>query len=945
MPAGTLTTRTSRSTSAARSARTRAGASRSGSRVKWVYFYGKGKTEGRAEMKPLLGGKGANLAEMALAGLPVPAGFTITTEACAHYSANNGTYPPGMVEQVKQQLAKLEAMMGKKLGAPHDPLLVSVRSGAAISMPGMMDTVLNLGLTHTSVLGFIKATGNPPTGWDCYRRFIDMFGDVVMGPSTGLTHHDFEVELERVKQQYRVKEDTDLTADQLKELGQAYERVYQAKVGRPFPQDPWEQLDCAIRAVFGSWNSERAEKYRTINKVTGLLGTAVNVCSMVYGNMGETSGTGVAFTRNGATGASAPMGEYLINAQGEDVVAGIRTPNDLEEMPSEPNPVWARASAELLAIMRKLERHYKYPQDVEFTVQQGTLWMLQTRNAKRTGLAGVRWAAEMATGRDFYTGAKQDKILTPQEAIQTVTGSDLEQLLFPIFNSSAEQTATKFSSGLPAGPGAAVGQIVFLAKDAEAKVRADAKANVILVRHETSPEDVGGMWAAQGILTSTGGMTSHAAVVARGWGKCCIAGAGALHIDYERRTVTCGQHELKEGAWISLNGSTGIVYLGQIPTEASPVVTAVVQGHPESKQHPIYKMYKQVSDWADQFRTMKVRTNADTPKDAEAARAFGAEGIGLCRTEHMFFEGDRIWAKREFILADTKDAREQALAKLLPYQRSDFEGIFTAMRGLPVTIRLLDPPLHEFLPQDDAGQQEMAKRLNVPVDKIRHRVKQLHEMNPMLGHRGCRLSITYPELIVMQTTAIIEAACNVAKNGVTVLPEIMVPLVGAKTELDYCDTIIRATAQAILAARKAKVAYLVGTMIEVPRAAVTADAIAERAEFFSFGTNDLTQMTFGFSRDDIGSFLPDYLEKKILPYDPFGSLDIGGVGKLIEMAVAKGRQARPGLKCGICGEHGGDPNSVKFCYRVGLDYVSCSPFRVPIARLAAAQAALTAKKK
>ena len=909
---------------------------------KYVYFYGFGKenTEGDASMKAILGGKGANLAEMANANLPVPAGFTVSTEACAYYSSHNNKYPEGMMEQLKAQLKKLETKMKKKLGDPKNPLLVSVRSGAAISMPGMMDTVLNLGLNDKSVLGFIESTGNARTGWDCYRRFIDMFGDVVMGPTTGLSHHDFEVAMTELKKKYGAKEDTDLSADQLKELCEIYKKVYVQKVKKPFPQDPFEQLLAAVNAVFGSWNSERAVKYRQINKVTGLLGTAVNVCSMVYGNMGDESGTGVAFTRDGATGDEAPMGEYLINAQGEDVVAGIRTPKHIDEMPSEKSPIWKKAHAQLLTIMKKLEEHYKYPQDVEFTVEQGTLWMLQTRNAKRTGLAGVRWAVEMATGKDFYTGKAQKKILKPDEAICTLSGSDLEQLLFPIFDVAAEKKAVALTKGLPAGPGAGVGKIVFDAAAAEAAVKANPAEKVILVRHETSPEDVGGMWAAQGILTSTGGMTSHAAVVARGWGKCCIAGAGELHIDYKSKTISAGGQTLKEGDWISLNGSTGIVYVGQIPTEASPVVSGVVGGKKEAQKHPIYKMYKQVSDWADKYRKIYVRTNADSPKDAEAARAFGAQGIGLCRTEHMFFEGDRIWAIREFILAQDLPAREKALEKLLPLQRGDFEGIFKAMDGYGVTIRLIDPPLHEFVPQDAAGQAEMAKRIGSTPDAVAARVKKLHEMNPMLGHRGCRLSITYPELCVMQTRAIIEAACNVAKTGRKVLPEIMVPLVGTKAELDYCAEIIRKTADAIIKEKKSKVKYMVGTMIEIPRAALTADAVAESAEFFSFGTNDLTQMTFGFSRDDIGSFLPDYLDKKILPVDPFLQLDATGVGQLVEMAVKKGRGTRPELKCGICGEHGGDPTSVKFCCKAGLNYVSCSPYRVPIARLAAAQAAL-----
>jgi pyruvate,orthophosphate dikinase len=911
---------------------------------KYVYFYGFGKenTEGNASMKAILGGKGANLAEMANADLPVPPGFTISTEACACYSKSGGRYPEGMEDQLKEALGKLETMMGKKLGDPNDPLLVSVRSGAAISMPGMMDTVLNLGLTDKSVLGFIKQTGNERTAWDCYRRFIDMFGDVVMGPYTGLEHRDFEVELEKLKKKYKAGQDTDLTAEQLKELVDIYKKVYQKKVKKPFPQDPLQQLDLAIRAVFGSWNSERAEKYRQINKITGLLGTAVNVCSMVFGNMGEDSGTGVAFTRDGGTGDSTPMGEYLVNAQGEDVVAGIRTPRHLDEMPKEKLPVWEKVHTDLLKIMDRLEKHYKYPQDVEFTVQEGKLWMLQTRNAKRTGLAGVRWAVEMATGKDVYTGKELSKILTQEEALMTVSGEDLEQLLFPIFDIAAEKKAKPIAKGLPAGPGAAVGKIVFEAKEAEAAVEKDPSAMVVLVRHETSPEDVGGMWAAQGVLTSTGGMTSHAAVVARGWGKCCICGAGALQIDYKKKTVTVGRKVYKAGDWISLNGTTGMVYEGQIPTQSSPVVSGVIDGKAAAKRHPIYKMYEQISQWSDSARKINVRTNADTPKDVVAARSFGAEGIGLCRTEHMFFEGDRIWAIREFILAEDETGRKKALGKLLKLQQKDFEGIFKAMDGLPVTVRLLDPPLHEFVPQTLKDQREMAKRLGISVKKVTDRVKQLHEFNPMLGHRGCRLSVTYPELCVMQTTAIITAACKVskAKKKINVLPEIMIPLIGTKAELDYLNQIARQTAEEIIKKEGVKLKYMVGTMIEIPRAALTADEIAETAEFFSFGTNDLTQLTFGFSRDDIGTFLPDYLKEKLLPCDPFQHLDQRGVGQLIRMGVEKGRSTRPDLKCGICGEHGGDPASVKFCCKVGLNYVSCSPFRVPIARLAAAQAAI-----
>jgi pyruvate,orthophosphate dikinase len=649
----------------------------------------------------------------------------------------------------------------------------------------------------------------------------------------------------------------------------------------------------------------------------------------------------VAFTRDGGTGHSDPLGAYLINAQGEDVVAGIRTPKNLIDMPAEGGKVWPRSHKELHRIMDKLERHYKYPQDVEFTVENGKLWMLQTRNAKRTGLAGVRWATEMATGVDFYTGKKLSKILTPKQALMTVTGDDLEQLLFPIFDVVQEKKAKVLTTALPAGPGAAVGKIVFDAAVAEKAIEKNPDEKLILVRHETSPEDVGGMWAAQGILTTTGGMTSHAAVVARGWGKCCICGASGLKIDYKGKKIQVGGKTFKEGAWISLNGSTGAVYEGQLPTESSPVVAAVVDGKKAALKHPIYKMYKQVSDWADQYRKINVRTNADSPSDSKNARSFGAEGIGLCRTEHMFFEGERIWAIREFILATDHKGREKAVNKLLPYQRRDFEGIFKVMDGLPVTIRLLDPPLHEFLPHKEKEQKEMATRLGDNIRHVHERVKELHEFNPMLGHRGCRLSITFTELCIMQTRAIMEAACNVTKKGRTkVHPEIMVPLVGAKAELDVLEKIIREVAEDVQAKKGVKVPYLVGTMIEIPRAALTAEEIAETAEFFSFGTNDLTQLTFGYSRDDIGGFLPDYLDHKILPVDPFQSIDESGVGQLVQMGVERGRKGRPGMKCGICGEHGGDPASVKFCCKAGLDYVSCSPYRVPIARLAAAQAAI-----
>ncbi len=913
---------------------------------KFVYFYGGGKkmTDGDRSMRSLLGGKGANLAEMSNAGVPVPPGFTISTEACAIYE-KEGKYPKEMMQQVKKELAKLEKLEGKKLGDAKNPLLVSVRSGAAQSMPGMMDTVLNLGMNDKSVHGFVDKTNNARAGWDCYRRFIDMFGDVVMGPTSGLNHEHFEHALDKIKKKYSAAQDTDLTAGQLEELVGEYKKIYEKHVGSPFPQDPMKQLEYAINAVFDSWKSERAVKYRILNKITGLLGTAVNVQAMVFGNMGDDCATGVAFTRDGSTGEAKPMGEYLVNAQGEDVVAGIRTPHNLDDLLKESDKGLVKAGQQLFKTMAMLEKHYKYPQDVEFTIQQGKLYMLQTRNAKRVGIAGVRWAVEMATGKDVITGKELPKLLNPKTALQTVTGSDLEQLLFPIFDAAVLATKKPICSGLPAGPGAAVGEIVLSSKKAEEIKKKHPNKKLILVRHETSPEDVGGMDAAEGILTSTGGMTSHAAVVARGWGKCCICGASDLKIDYQSNAVSVGAKSYKEGDVISLNGSTGNVYDGEIPSESSPVVAALVEGNKAAQKHWIFKMYQTISDWSDKYREINVRTNADSPHDSAAAIAFGAEGIGLCRTEHMFFEGDRITDVRRFILADNEKDRNEAIGKLLPHQRKDFEGIFKAMAGKPVTIRLLDPPLHEFLPHTEADMKKMAQDMNVPLAKVKERVEALHEFNPMLGHRGCRLSITFPVLCEMQTQAIIEAAVKVAKKGVKVFPEIMIPLIGTKAELDYLEKIVRRIADGIIKKEDSKIKYLVGTMIEIPRAALTADKVAESAEFFSFGTNDLTQMTFGFSRDDIGTFLPDYLDKKMLEVDPFAQIDESGVGQLVELAVKNGRKTRPKLKCGICGEHGGEPNSVKFCVRAGLDYVSCSPYRVPIARLAAAQAAIEKNSK
>ncbi|MCS7081758.1 MAG: pyruvate, phosphate dikinase [Bacteroidota bacterium] len=877
---------------------------------KWVYTFGGGSAEGRADMRDLLGGKGANLAEMSAIGLPVPPGFTITTEACRYYYEHDKSYPPELWEQVEEALGFVERLMGRRFGDPTAPLLVSVRSGAAISMPGMMDTVLNLGINDAVVEGLIRQTQNPRFAWDAYRRFIDMFGDVVMG----VNHAHFEEALEALKRERGLREDIELTAEDLRELTNRYKAIYRQHTGHLFPEDPREQLDRAIRAVFESWNSERAIKYRQINKIRGLLGTAVNVQTMVFGNMGESSGTGVCFTRNPSTGERELYGEYLINAQGEDVVAGIRTPLPIAALKAQMPEVYEQ----LWEIAALLERHYKNMQDIEFTVQEARLYILQTRHGKRTGPAAVKIAVDMV----------REGLVSPEEAVRNlVEPRHIDQLLHPRFRDEEayRKAGRVVGRGLPASPGAAVGRAVFSAEDAEAwRARGE---RVILVRIETSPEDVGGMHAAEGILTSRGGMTSHAAVVARGWGKPCVAGCGDIVIDYAARSFTNGQVTVREGDWISINGTTGEVILG-----AEELVQPEMSGD-----------FATFMSWADQFRTLRVRTNADTPEDARLARRFGAEGIGLCRTEHMFFEGDRIWAMREMILAQDEAGRRRALAKLLPMQREDFYAIFREMEGLPVTIRLLDPPLHEFLPQEPEQQREMAERLGVSPEQVRARVQALHELNPMLGHRGCRLGITYPEITEMQARAIMEAACRMAKEGRAVYPEIMVPLVGTPEELRHQRELIERVAAEVMREQGVQVSYLVGTMIEVPRAALVADQIAEEAQFFSFGTNDLTQLTFGYSRDDAGKFLPQYLEGKILPDDPFQTLDQAGVGQLVQMATERGRRTRPELKVGICGEHGGDPASVEFFFNVGLDYVSCSPYRVPVARLAAAQAALKRK--
>lgn len=871
---------------------------------KRVYFFGKTKSEGTKEMKELLGGKGANLAEMTSIGLPVPPGFTITTKTCAEYNEAGGKLPEPLLKDVHENMALLEQETGKQFGSETNPLLISVRSGAAVSMPGMMDTVLNLGLTDNAMEGLAAASANRRFALDAYRRLINMFGDVVMG----VDHAHFEHEFDRIKSQYGAKQDTDLNESGLEELVAAYKQVYAKHTGEAFPQDPYLQLEKAIEAVFKSWNIPRAITYREIHEITGLLGTAVNVQTMVFGNMGEDSGTGVAFTRNPSNGENRFYGEFLVNAQGEDVVAGIRTPQPVSEMIAWRKDIYEQ----LLEVKEILEKHYREMEDLEFTIERGTLYILQTRTGKRTGVAAVKVAVDMA----------KEGLITENEALLRVMANDLNQLLLPTFDPEAQRDV--LAKGLPASPGAAFGKLAFSAE--EVVERVNAGETVLLVRNETSPEDVAGMHAAAGILTSTGGMTSHAAVVARGWGKCCVAGAGQIAIHEAQRTLTVNDRTFTDQDILSIDGTSGEVMVGEVPTRAPTL----------SGEFAI------LMDWADQVRELRVRTNADTPEDALRAREYGAEGIGLCRTEHMFFKEERIRDMREMILAESGDQRRVALNKLLPYQREDFKGIFTAMQGLPVTVRLLDPPLHEFIPHDEQVLGDLADRLGRPLEEVRDRVVQLHEANPMLGHRGCRLSITYPEILTMQVTAITEAAIECIREGLEVKPEIMIPLVGTYKELKVLRAETLETIEAVKAAKNFEelLEIPIGTMIEIPRAALTADQIAKYADFFSFGTNDLTQMTFGYSRDDIASFLSQYLKQEILEKDPFQSLDITGVGQLVQMGVAKGRAVKKQMKIGICGEHGGDPASIAFCHEVGMDYVSCSPFRVPIARLAAAQAAV-----
>lgn len=888
---------------------------------KYVYSFGGGSADGDTSLKNLLGGKGSNLAEMANIGIPVPAGFTITTEVCTYYYAHGKTYPRELEAQMREGIGKLEKIMDAGFGDESNPLLVSVRSGARVSMPGMMDTVLNLGLNDKTVEGLIKKTNNPRFGYDSYRRFIQMYSNVVCG----LDGEVMESELEKMKEEKGVEIDTDLTADDLKKLVQRFKDIFQEKFNKPFPTDPWEQLKGSVGAVFGSWMNNRAMVYRRLHGIPHAWGTAVNVQAMVYGNMGESSATGVAFTRDPSTGEKKYYGEWLVNAQGEDVVAGIRTPHPLndytegktqtglstlqEEMPE--------VFKELCNYFDKLEEHYKDMQDIEFTIQEGTLWILQTRNGKRTASSAVRIAVEM----------KEEGLIDKKTAVLRVNPKQVDQLLHPMIDPKFKKEVV--AKGLPASPGAAVGRVVFTAEEA---VEMAAKGEpVILTRIETSPEDIEGMHSAKGILTSRGGMTSHAAVVARGMGKCCIAGCGNVVINYKDEVFKIKESDIvvKKGDFVSLDGTTGELLLGKADT-----IDPELSGS-----------FGTLMEWADEYRNMGVRTNADTPQDSQAALEFGAEGIGLCRTEHMFFAEERILAVRQMIVAETQEKREEALAKILPMQQEDFEGIFEAMAGFPVTIRLLDPPLHEFVPHDDEQIKGLAKSLNIDFEELKSKIESLSEFNPMLGHRGCRLGITYPEITRMQARAIMQAACAVAKKGVDVIPEIMVPLIGSVEEFNNQKELIVEVAEDVMKEYEINVKYLVGTMIEVPRAALTAAKVAASAEFFSFGTNDLTQMTMGFSRDDAGRFLPHYVEMGFYPDDPFQSMDQEGVGELVEMGIRRGRSVNEDLKIGICGEHGGDPDSVEFCYKVGMNYVSCSPFRVPIARLAAAQAAIKDLRK
>ena len=891
--------------------------------TKYVYFFGGGKADGNGKQKDLLGGKGAGLAEMSRSGVPVPPGFTITTDVCRYYYSHGRRVPPELQGQMKSSIEKLEKTAGKKFGDPKNPLLVSVRSGAKFSMPGMMDTILNLGINDRVVDGLVELTKNQRFVWDSYRRFIQMFGNVVMD----IEKSEFEKLLEKKKHERGVHQDTELDADDLKDLVERFKAKYKDLTKEEFPQDPWKQLIAARDAVFRSWNNDRAISYRRMNKISDDLGTAVNVQAMVFGNMGDTSGTGVGFTRNPSSGHKEFFGEYLTNAQGEDVVAGIRTPKPIKEMERE----LPKCYNELRAITSKLEKHYKDMQDFEFTIEREKLYMLQTRTGKRTGIAAVKLAVEMV----------KEKLITKEEALLRVEPDQLSQLLAPVFDEKQKQHVAKVAKGINAGPGAASGKIAY---SAEKAVEMAKHGPVVLVRPETNPDDIEGMDAAVGILTAIGGRTSHAAVVARGMGKPCVVGCSALKIDEHSGVMAVDGHRLKEGDAISIDGFTGEVFAGKIPTLPSEIVR-VLQGDMDGKDSELYQTFKEFMGWADAIRKLKVRANADIPRDAKAARGLGAEGIGLCRTEHMFFAGERLPIMQEMIVAENVVDRKKALDKLMPFQKEDFKGLFKELRGFPVTIRTLDPPLHEFLPKTEDEAEELSRKIGISKDKIWAKSKELHEFNPMLGHRGCRLGITYPEITEMQVKAIIAAACELAREKIRVVPEIMIPLVGTKAELKNQKDVAIKAADEVMKQYGVKVNYMIGTMIEVPRAALTAGQIAEEADFFSFGTNDLTQMTFGYSRDDAGKFTAVYLAEKILKEDPFATLDQEGVGRLVQLAAAEGRKVKKDLKLGICGEHGGDPASVKFCHRVGLNYVSCSPYRIPVARLAAAQAVLESKSK
>ncbi|HET9269735.1 MAG TPA: pyruvate, phosphate dikinase [Vicinamibacterales bacterium] len=895
---------------------------------KYVYQFGR-KTDGNGTMKPLLGGKGANLAEMCRIGLPVPPGFTITTEVCTYYYDHKRSYPPALKAQMQAGIAALEKQTKKKFGDLKNPLLVSVRSGARDSMPGMMDTILNLGLNDQTVEALSKKTGNPRFAWDCYRRFVQMYGDVVLGVQKrpDEDHEPFETVIEALKHERHHEgiEDTKLSVDDLKELVVRFKALVKERVGKSFPSSPWDQLMGAVGAVFGSWMNDRAIVYRRKYNIPSEWGTAVNVQAMVYGNTGDESGSGVAFTRNPANGNKEFYGEFLINAQGEDVVAGVRTPEPVADLKKQ----LPKAYAELERIRQRLEKHFKDVQDFEFTIEDGVVYMLQTRNGKRTAMAALKFSMDMC----------KEKLIDWKTAVMRNPADQLEQLLAPVFDASEVAKAKAIATGLPAGPGAASGQI-YLNAD-RAVTAAEKGQQVLLVRVETSPEDLRGMIAAEGILTARGGVSSHAALVARQMGKVCVCGAAAVEVDYQARKVTVDGQTFSEGDWMSIDGTAGKVFAGKVKTAPSEIVAGLLEGDEAARKTEKFKSFQQLMKWCDQATRMSVRTNADNPEQTQNAIAFGAVGIGLCRTEHMFFEGDRIDAMREMILAETLEDRKKALAKLLPYQREDFAGIFRALKGYPATIRFLDPPLHEFLPNTPEQQADLSKKTGVPVHTIHQRVEQLHEFNPMLGFRGCRLGIGYPEISAMQARAVFEAAAIVQKEGIKVKPEIMIPLVGFKKELDLQIEVVHQAAREVQAEQKVKFDYLVGTMIEIPRGALTADEIAQSAEFFSFGTNDLTQTGLGMSRDDSGSFLPHYNELEIVKKNPFATIDQAGIGQLVEIAVQKGRQTKANLKLGICGEHGGDPASIHFFERVGLDYVSCSPYRVPVARLAAAQAALS----